>query len=162
VLSMIDSEEQHKVRQISNETYFRHPVSRTFHGRDVFGPVAAHLAAGVAVSRMGKLVRDYERAAFDKPRLKGPRNWIGRVLKIDRFGNVVTNFRVRDFGDLGSFSLAIGMEEIRRSAGSYADAVAGELFAIAGSSGYWEVSVNQGSAVGRVGCHVGSTVELRI
>jgi S-adenosylmethionine hydrolase len=162
VLSMIYSEEKHKVRQISNETYFRHPVSRTFHGRDVFAPVAAHLAAGVAVSQMGKLIRDYERAEFETPRLNGTRSWSGRVLKIDRFGNVVTNFRVRDFGDLGSFSLAIGLEEIRRSAGSYAEAVAGELFAIAGSSGYWEVSVNQGSAAGRMGCQIGSVVELTI
>ena len=57
VLSMIYSREKHKVRLISNERYFRQPVSRTFHGRDIFAPVAAHLAAGVPPARMGKLDR---------------------------------------------------------------------------------------------------------
>src|SRR5580658_3645904 len=61
VLCMVYSRQKHKVRVIANETYFRKPVSATFHGRDIFAPVAAHLAAGVAPARMGKLIDDYLR-----------------------------------------------------------------------------------------------------
>ncbi len=100
VLSMIYSREKHKVRLISNERYFRKPVSRTFHGRDIFSPVAAHLASGVPPSRMGKLIQDYLQPSFEKPQRTGKRTWTGRILRIDRFGNIVTNFHLSDFPDL--------------------------------------------------------------
>src|SRR5580693_4007821 len=101
VLSMVYSSGKHKVRLISNDLYFRQPVSATFHGRDIFAPVAAHVAAGIPPSRMGKPIDDYLRPEFAKPRRSGERTWSGSVLKIDRFGNVVTNFHVRDFPELG-------------------------------------------------------------
>ncbi len=100
VLAMVYAREKHKIRLISNEKLFRQPVSRTFHGRDIFAPVAAHLAGGVAPARMGKLIEDYLRPAFEKPQRTGKRTWTGRILKIDRFGNIVTNFHVDDFPDL--------------------------------------------------------------
>src|SRR5581483_12238013 len=100
VLGMIYAQEKHKVRVISNDRYFLKPVSRTFHGRDIFAPVGAHLATGVPASRMGKIIVDYLRPAFQKPTRAGKRTWSGRVLKIDRFGNVITNFHVDDFPDL--------------------------------------------------------------
>jgi S-adenosylmethionine hydrolase len=164
VLAMIYAQERHKVRLISNTGYFREPVSRTFHGRDIFAPVAAHIAAGVAPSRMGKIIHDYLRPEFEKPQPSGKRSWSGRVLKIDRFGNLITNFHEREFPalDQKSFSLAIGMAEIVRMSRTYAEAKPGELFAIMGSSGYLEVSVNRGSAAKQVGCQAGSVAELTI
>jgi S-adenosylmethionine hydrolase len=164
VLSMIYAQEKHKVRLISNEQYFRKPVSRTFHGRDIFAPVAAHLAAGVPPSRLGKVIGDYLRPEFEKPRPSGKRSWAGRILKIDRFGNLITNFHEREFGGLEQkgFILAIGMAEIVRMARTYAEAKPGELFVIAGSSGYLEVSLNQGSAAKQVGCQTGSVAELTV
>jgi S-adenosylmethionine hydrolase len=164
VLSLIGAQEKHKVRLISNELYFRKPVSRTFHGRDIFAPVAAHLAAGVPPSRLGKVIHDYLRPEFQKPQPSGKHSWIGRILKIDRFGNLITNFHEREFRGLErkSFSLAIGMTEIVRMAGTYAEAKPGELFVIAGSSGYLEVAVNQGSAAKQVGCQTGSLAELTV
>ena len=81
---MVFAREKHRVRCISNQRYFRHPVSRTFHGRDIFAPVAAHLAAGVAPSRMGKIIADYLRPPFEKPRQTGARTWTGEILKVDR------------------------------------------------------------------------------
>ena len=94
VLSMIYAREKHQVRAITAERFFRQPVSRTFHGRDVFAPVAAHLARGVPPPRFGKLISDYERGDFAVPTPNGPRRWTGRVLKVDRFGNLITNFAV--------------------------------------------------------------------
>jgi S-adenosylmethionine hydrolase len=97
VLSMILREEQPKVRHITNERYFLHPLSRTFHGRDVFSPVAAHLAAGVTPAKFGKRIEDYLRADFDKPAQTGKHTWTGTILKADHFGNLATNFHIDQF-----------------------------------------------------------------
>ena len=97
VLAMVFAREKHKVRLISNERYFRHPVSQTFHGRDIFAPVAAHIASGVAPARIGKAIADYVRPPFEHPRQTGPHTWKGEILKIDRFGNVITNFSAEEF-----------------------------------------------------------------
>ena len=90
-----------------------------------------------------KLIDDYLRPAFEKPHRTGKRTWTGRILKIDRFGNVITNFHVNDFRDLETrnFTLALGPEEVTALARNYcAEAAPGELFLIVGSSGYYEVS----------------------
>jgi S-adenosylmethionine hydrolase len=164
VLSMVYSREKHKVRLIANDRYFRKPVSSTFHGRDIFSPVAAHLAAGVPPSRMGKLIEDHLRPAFEKPHRAGKRTWIGRILKIDHFGNIITNIHSSEFPDLEqrNFSLTIGPQSVGVLARNYAECGPGELFAIVGSSGYLEVSVGQGSAAKQIGCETGAPVELMI
>lgn len=164
VLSMIYSAGKCKIRLISNERYFRHPVSRTFHGRDIFAPVAAHLAAGIPPARMGKPVDDYLRPAFAKPVRTGKRTWAGQILRIDRFGNIVTNFHTDDFPDLEkrNLSLAIGPVEIAVLAHNYAECGPDELFLIFGSGGYLEVSLNQASAGARIACEAGAPAELAI
>jgi len=164
VLAMVYAREKHNIRAISIERYFRKPVSRTFHGRDIFAPVAAHIAAGTPPARMGKRIIDYLRPAFEKPMQSGKHTWNGRILKIDRFGNIVTNFHVADFPDLErrSFTMSAGARETSVLVRSYAESSPGELFVIVGSSGYLEVSVNQGSAAKMLGCHSGSAAELSI
>ncbi len=163
-LATIYSREKHKIRLVSNERFFRKPVSRTFHGRDIFAPVAAHLAAGVAPARMGKIVEDYLRPAFMKPYHTGKRSWMGTILHIDHFGNIVTNFRAGDYPDLirQGFRLAFGPCEVTVMARNYAECGQGELFAIEGSSGYLEVSVGQRSAAKQIGCETGAAVELTV
>jgi S-adenosylmethionine hydrolase len=160
VLAMVFAREKHKVRLISNARYFHRPVSQTFHGRDIFAPVAAHVAAGVAPARIGKVVADYVRPPFERPRQTGERTWTGQILHIDHFGNVITNFHGDDFPALQQ--LAIGRAKARRLVHSYAEAPAGELVAIVGSSGYLEVSVNQGSAVEKTGCRSGGACQIRV
>jgi S-adenosylmethionine hydrolase len=165
VLSMVLArEDAAKFRLISNAKYFLKTVSTTFHGRDVFAPVAAHLAAGVPAARMGKRIEDYLKPGFDKPHRAGKRTWMGRILKIDRFGNVITNFHADDFGDLAlrNFSMTLGPVEVTKPARNYAECGPGELFVILGSSGYYEVSMSQGSAARVVGCESGAAVELMV
>ena len=164
VLSLIYSAEKHKIRLIANERYFRHPVSRTFHGRDIFSPVAAHVAAGVPTSRIGKRIHDYLKPSFGKPTRTGKRTWSGQILRIDRFGNIVTNFHTNDFPNFEQrdFSLAIGPVEINVLAQNYTECGPGELFVIFGSSGYLEVSLNQGSAAEKIRCATGATAELMV
>ncbi len=157
VLSMVYAREKHRVRLIENSRYFHKPVSGTFHGRDIFSPVAAHVAAGVAPSEIGKPIQDYLRPEFAQPRRSGKSEaaWTGCVLKIDHFGNIVTNFHVRDFPQ-ERMVLAVGRRKISAVAGSYADGRPGEPFVIVGSSGYLEVSVNRGSAAQQLGCKPGA------
>jgi S-adenosylmethionine hydrolase len=164
VLSMIYAAGKHKVRLISNEKYFRHPVSRTFHGRDIFSPVAAHLASGVTPARMGKIIDNALRPAFQKPQRTGKRTWTGRILKIDRFGNIITNFHTGDFPDLEkqNFAMNLGPRQVDVLVRNYAESSPGEVFLIVGSSGYLEVSVNQGSAAKAIGCEAGAPAELLI
>jgi S-adenosyl-L-methionine hydrolase (adenosine-forming) len=162
VLGLVLMREQHTVREISNARYFRQPVSRTFHGRDIFAPAAAHLASGVAVASLGPLLGDYQRGDFEMPRQGDDGVWHGRVLHVDRFGNLVTSFRAADFPDLEEkkFRLTIGNRAIDRFAAVYGGQPVGALFAIGGSSGYLEVSMNRASAAAETGAEPGSVVTL--
>jgi S-adenosylmethionine hydrolase len=164
VLAMVYGREAHKVRLISNEKYFRQPVSRTFHGRDIFAPAAAHLASGVRSAQFGKRIEDYLKPAFDRPQRAGKRTWNGQVLKIDRFGNIITNFHVDDYPSLETQNVvfSVGPQEVTVIARNYAETSPGELFAIVGSSGYYEISMAQASAAKRIGCVAGGPVELLI
>ena len=164
VLAMVCAAGPHRARVISNPRYFRATVSRTFHGRDVFAPVAAHLAAGLPVTRLGKRIEDYLQPAFLKPQPMGDRTWAGQILHIDRFGNVVTNFHANDFPDLETLDvrLAIGSQRVCAIARNYAECAPGELFLIVGSSGYIEVSINRDSAARAIGCETGAPAELTI
>ena len=160
VLGIIFAREKHKVREISNARYFRHPVSQTFHGRDIFAPVAARIAAGLAPERIGEVIKDYVRPAFERPLARGRGIWTGSILAIDHFGNVVTNFRAEDFPKFAQ--LTIGRAKVSGLVHSYAEAPEGELVAIVGSAGYIEISVKQSSAAGKVGCRAGDECQLRL
>jgi len=169
VLGMVLAREQSaplkpKVRHITADKYFLHPVSRTFHGRDVFSPVAAHLAAGVAPARFGKRIEDYLRASFSKPEHTSKRSWTGMILKADHFGNLATNFHIDQFPSVRThaFSLKAGLRTITRLALTFSECAPGELFVIVGSSGYLELAASEGSAAEALGCGAGSPVELTI
>jgi len=164
VLSMIYAREKHKVRAISSVRYFLQPVSNTFHGRDIFAPVAAHLAGGIAPARFGTPIADYLRLDFDKPARTGRRTWTGAILKVDRFGNLVTNFSAADFPDLDrrTFEMAVGPQRISVFVRNYAERGRGEAFVIAGSAGYYEISVGQASAAKLLGCAAGAPLDLTL
>jgi len=162
VLSMVYSREKHAVRAITNAKYFRRPVSDTFHGRDIFAPCAARLAKGARAASFGKPFGEYVRLAIDEPARTGARSWSGMVLKADRFGNLITNFRVSEFPILLTrpFRFAAGGCEITEMARTFADFPQGELFVLVGSAGFIEISMNQGSAAERLGIGAGAAVDL--
>jgi S-adenosylmethionine hydrolase len=165
LLSMIyGKESKHKVREITAEKYFLKPVSRTFHGRDVFAPVAAHLAAGVRPAAFGRLITDYLKLSLDAPTRTGKRVWTGSILKVDRFGNLITNLHIDEFSSVRSrpFELQIGTRKLARLALNYADSDEPDPFVIVGSSGYLEVACNQASAARVLGCGAGAPVELTV
>jgi S-adenosylmethionine hydrolase len=165
VLSMVFAREPTiRVRHITAEKYFLRPVSRTFHGRDVFSPAAAHLAAGVTPAQFGKRIEDYLRALFDQPAHTGKQSWTGSILKADHFGNLATNFHIDQFPAIRThaFSLRAGLKAITRLALTFSECAPGELFAIVGSSGYIELAASEGSAAELLGCGAGSPIELTI
>ncbi len=165
VLSMVYQREPSKVREISNDKLFRETVSATFHGRDIFSPVAARLAAGkITPARVGPLVDDYLRTRLDQPERTGTRCWAGVVLKVDRFGNLITNFHVDRFPLVRTRPIVLipGVARVERLIRNYAEGEPNEAAAIIGSSGYVEVVVNQSSAAKLLGCVAGSPVELSI
>jgi hypothetical protein len=164
VLALVYPDQPRRAREISNRRYSREPVSHTFHGRDIFAPAAAHLAAGLPASRLGKRIDDYVQPAFVQPRQTGERTWAGEVLHVDSFGNIVTNFRAIDLPHLATShcSLAICARRVSAVATNYAECAPGGLFLIIGSSGYIEVSIGRESAARALGCETGAPIELTI
>jgi S-adenosylmethionine hydrolase len=165
VLTMLyDAVPAHEVREITASRYFRQPVSLTFHGRDIFAPIAAHLANGLAPMEVGTRIGDYQRFSFAKPAQTGPNTWTGTILKADRFGNLITNFHSETWRQLMNepFEMRVGMRPVSRMASNYAEMPAGEPFVIAGSAGFLEVSVNRESAAKALGAASGDRLELRL
>jgi S-adenosylmethionine hydrolase len=164
VLSMIYDGTRPKVRVISNLKLAAKNISRTFHGRDIFAPAAAHLSRGIPPARFGTPIEDYVRSFLVKPTQLSRREWSGAILKVDRFGNLITNFRIDEFPDVKTrpVELRVGLERVHRLALTYSEAAPGEVFAIVGSSGYVEVAANQASASKILSCTAGSPVELEI
>lgn len=159
-----DRDESVRVRHLTEEAYFRNPVSRTFHGRDIFAPAAAHLAKGVTPAKFGPRIEDYLKVNTFWPTRMSKRSWTGQVLKIDRFGNMISNFSETEFDEIKTrpFALDIGTEKIQRLALNYAEVPFGEPVAIIGSSGFVEICVNQGNAAKQLGCGVGAPIELSL
>jgi len=164
VLSMVYArEESVSVRHITADHYFRNPISNTFHGRDVFAPVAAYLSKGVEPIKFGDTVQDYVRFAAPKPKPSGANSWKGIVLKTDKFGNLITNITPNDIPHLfagGTFKLTVGKAEVTRLCSSYAEGVQGEIFAILGSAGFLEISANRTPASRLAGADKGSEVTV--
>jgi hypothetical protein len=153
-----------KVRHIANTKLFLPNVSTTFHGRDIFAPVAAHLAAGVAASRVGPLVTDAIKLPPQRAVRTSERTWTGQIVLVDRFGNLITNLSLAELPDLTrrAFVLQLGSTELSALAPNYASGPSGQAIAVAGSSGYLEIAINQDSAALRLGRGGGAPVQLTL
>jgi S-adenosylmethionine hydrolase len=158
-------ETEPRVYHITDDQYFRHPVSPTFHGRDVFAPVAARIARGVKPEEIGEEIDDYVRFEIPRPRLIETRGVIvGRVIHIDRFGNCVTNFtkvELKPDEIAPPTTIHFGGREIRQFNAYFAEAARqNELFAYLGSAGFWEIALWRRSAAGFVNARRGDEVLL--
>ena len=166
VLSLIyDHEAVVSVRHITAEHYFLNPVSNTFHGRDVFAPVAAWVAKAYQTEAMGEEISDYVRFTLPKPKVAGSTRK-GLVLRVDAFGNLVTNFTAEDLpqgaGADSKIKLQVGGKSVEKLTQTFAQGAAGEPVAIVGSSGFLEIAVNKGQAARVLGVNRGAEVILEI
>jgi len=169
VLSLIYEREQRiSVRHVTAEHYFLQPRSNTFHGRDIFSPVAGYLAKGVDPERFGDELTDYVRFSFPRPKPVAENTLRGVVLKVDRFGNLVTNIAPTDIPNLfeeapPAFRIAVGTKgQVTRICANYAEGGPGEAFGILGSMGFLEIATNRGSAYQLLGAGKGSEVNVVI
>ena len=168
VLSLVyASEERLHVRHVTAEHYYRQPVSNTFHARDIFAPVTAYLAKGVDPDKFGHEISDFVRFNAPKPRPAEGNTLRGVVLKVDRFGNLITNITPQDAPALfaerpAPFKIAVGKREITEIQTNYAQGAPGEVFGILGSMGYLEIAANRGSAAQIVGAGKGADVSLKL
>lgn len=147
LLSFLDRDG--KIRRIVSVTesrYFLKPLSRTFHGRDIFAPVAGHLSKGLDLGRLGPSVGRMTTSESPAPRVTSAGAVQGEVVAIDRFGNLITNIPADILTDARDVRITIGRRIVRALSRSYADAKKGDLLALVGSTGHLEISVNQGSA----------------
>ncbi len=168
VLSLIYArEERMHVRDIASDHYFLQPISNTFHARDIFAPVAAYLAKGVDTQKFGDEVEDFVRFNAPRPKPTDGTSFRGVVLKVDRFGNLITNFTAQDVPALFAeqvppFKVVVGKSEVTAMKNSYSEGAPGELFAIQGSMGYLELASNRGSASQIAGIGKGAEVNLAL
>jgi len=166
VLSMVYAKEERiHVRHVTSDHYFRQPVSSTFHGRDVFAPVAAYLAKFVDSHKFGDEIEDYVKFAAPRPKATAENRMRAVVLKVDRFGNLITNITPEDapalFADKpGKFKLVVGNKEISEIRKAYAEGKPGEVFAILGSMGYLEIVANRAPAAQLTGATKGAEVSI--
>jgi len=168
VLSLIyEMEENVEVRHITADHYFLNPVSATFQGRDIFAPVVSWLSKWVEADKFGDPISDFIKFSSPKPKHAGENLITGVVLRVDKFGNILTNLRAEDLPELFEenpppFKIVINQQEITRLNLAYSMGKPSELFAIVGSSGYLEICTNRGSAAKALNANRGAEVSVKL
>ncbi len=171
---VIAQEPVEAIVELSDPRYRLSQVSHTFHGRDVFAPAAAHLAAGVPIDELGPSVPDP--ITFSPPQMTiTPDGIKGEVLHVDHFGNVITSigkllWRGEELSatskeqvrfEANAALVEAGGQEIKGIRHAYAEVERGEVLALVGSGGYLEIAVREGSGADRFGLEPGDPVVLR-
>ncbi|MBI4553566.1 MAG: SAM-dependent chlorinase/fluorinase [Candidatus Latescibacteria bacterium] len=157
-------EPEARVTAVTNPAYCLPERSRTFHGRDVFAPVAAHLSRGVSPSACGVPAHDYVRGEVTEPVIT-PDRIDGHIIHTDRFGNAITDIPEDRFIEATrgrAFRVEITTCQFDRLSQSYADVPDGSPLAIFGSAGLLEVAVNGGNAAQALGLKRGDPVSVKI
>jgi S-adenosylmethionine hydrolase len=168
VLSLIyEHEENIEVRHITADHYFLNPVSNTFHGRDIFAPIVGWLSKWVDADKFGDVVTDYAKFTAPKPKRMNDNLIKGVALKVDKFGNIITNISPEDVPQLFSenpppFKIIINQQEITRLNLAYSMGRPSEIFAIVGSSGFIEICTNRGSAAKTLNANRGAEVGVML
>jgi S-adenosylmethionine hydrolase len=143
--------------QITNRAFWREPVSPTFHGRDIFAPVAAHISLGKPLTNLGKPIATLNALPLPRPERDGAGNLLGHVVHIDRFGNLITDVTAHDLPPAG-LRIEVAGQEVRSLSRCYEKGRG--LLALVGSSGRLEIALPGGSAAGRLGVRAGDGLRI--
>jgi hypothetical protein len=152
-------EDEAEVVSLTNRAYWREEISETFHGRDIFAPVAAHLARGVPLRDLGEPIEELVQLVLPVPEKRHDGSIIGYVIHVDGFGNVVTDIPACMLRE-GEWRVLTEEARIARLSSTYASVARGELLALIGSHDFLEVAVREGSAARVAHLSVGDTVEV--
>lgn len=159
-----------QIYKITNESYFLDDVSETFHGRDIFAPVAAHISRGVDIKDMGEVIEEYIDLKLDYYRVND-KIIEGKINFVDNFGNLITSIPKEivgkhiDFGKMIDIEIMGETKKIKKQIPflrSYAFGKKGDLLATISSSGFFEISCNQGSAQRILNVDTGSLIKIRV
>jgi S-adenosylmethionine hydrolase len=151
-----------KVVELTERRYARPTVSRTFEGRDRFAPAAAWLAKGIQLPALGRAVSSIHRLDIPQPSIDG-NEMAGAVLRVDRFGNLVTNIDRKSFEKFsggGGVQIDAGGTTVGRIVATYAEIASGEVCALFGSTDHLELAANAGSAAELLGLERGAPVRI--
>jgi S-adenosylmethionine hydrolase len=151
-----------RVVELTERRYARPTVSRTFEGRDRFAPAAAWLAKGIELTALGRPAGDYVKIEIPVPDVSADKI-SGQVLRVDRFGNLVTNIDRKVFEKLtqaGAIQIVAGDRPVARFVSTYTEAAPGEVCALLGSTDQVEIAINAGSAAEGLGLARGSRVTI--
>lgn len=151
VLSLVmEQEERVSVRHITAEHYFLRPLSNTFHGRDIFAPCAGWMSKGVEPEKFGDEITDYVRFSLPKPKVVDEHTLKGALLKVDKFGNMITNLTAENapavFAADAKVKITVGQATVTGIHASYAQGQPGELFGVLNSMGFLEIACNRAAA----------------
>jgi S-adenosylmethionine hydrolase len=154
------------VYSVENPRYVLNPVSRTFHGRDIFAPVAARLTVGVLPEALGPAVPpgDIVRIEFPKPVRADARTLRGEIIYVDRFGDCISNIGADDLAEIDESRVKVEIASLSLSGlgRSYADTSRGTALALIGSAGFLEIAASGASAAKNFGLKVGDPVLLKL
>ena len=150
-----------KIYHLDKPQYWLPEVSNTFHGRDIFSPVAAHLAAGIPLDQMGSLIDDPVRLAMPQP-ARTDTGWRGQIVLIDVFGNIATNLSGELVRETGKVAMRIAGRTIDGLVKSYGEREPGDVVALIDSEGFLEVAEVNGHCAQTLQVAVGDSVELII
>jgi S-adenosyl-L-methionine hydrolase (adenosine-forming) len=159
--AVFDDHASKKVVELSDRRYARPSVSRTFEGRDRFAPAAAWLAKGIDISALGRSAGSLERLEIPQPQVESDRI-TGQVLRVDRFGNLVTNIDRKTFEKLteARFEIRAGTHQVSKVVSTYADAAPGDVCALFGSTDHLEIAANGTSAAAVLDLRRGAPVHV--
>ena len=146
---------------LTNSRYHRPTVSHTFHGRDIFAPVAAHLARGVPLIELGEPLTEIVTFSLPQPQVLPDGKVVGHVLHIDRFGNLILDVREGDCTLREGLVLEVAGRRIQGLGCTFTDVPAGELVAYIGSSGHLEIALREGNAAQSLGMKIEDKILLR-
>ena len=152
-----------RVVELTERRYARPTVSKTFEGRDRFAPAAGWIAKGLDLAALGRPAGEIQQIVIPSPQTSGDA-LVGEVLRVDRFGNLVTNIDRRmfeKFSQAASIEISADTHQIRRVVSTYAEAAADETCALFGSTDHLEIAINGASASERLGLSRGAPVTIR-
>lgn len=157
-LHQVELRAEAEVFNITNPRFWHSPVSGTFHGRDIFGPVAAHLSLGVLPREFGKRLNTLTMLPLPHPVQDTDGSVIGHVIHIDSFGNLITDIKRAELAEQ-AITVEVGNRLISGLSRTYSEG--DDLLVLMGSSGYLEVALKKGNAAHKLHARVGDTVRLR-
>jgi S-adenosylmethionine hydrolase len=149
-----------EIYHLNRPNYWLPRLSSVFHGRDIFAPVAAHLASGVPISALGEMINDAVRIDIPVPNLVDGA-WRGQVIHIDYYGNLITNIHKGHLEGMPSLQTVAGGQVITGLSRTYGDGQAGDLVALINSSNQLCICLVNGSAAASLKAHPGDPVEVR-